>query len=100
MICEAEIIVRAEVEHVLAIDDDACALRRANSADAVVQALFFQAINFLHKPIKFGHGDSSIFCHCEERSLRQSNPLVILEIASPLAVARARNDIWYFIFII
>src|SRR5262249_8376939 len=61
MIRQSEIIIRAEVEHALTIHDDARALCRTNCADAVVQALFFQAINFLCEPIKFGHGDSCVF---------------------------------------
>ena len=55
MIRQPEIVVRAEVEHVFSIDDQARALRRADRADAVVQALLLQPVNFLRQPIEFGH---------------------------------------------
>ena len=55
---QPEIVIRAEVEHILAIHRQPGALGRADRADAVVQALFLQAIDFLIEPVKFGHGDS------------------------------------------
>ncbi len=55
MVCQPEIVVRAEVEHILAIHHQPCALRRADGADAVIQALLFQAVDLLREPIEFGH---------------------------------------------
>jgi len=53
MVRQPEIIVRAKVEHILAIHNETSALRRTNRTDVVIQALFFQAIDFLCEPIEF-----------------------------------------------
>ena len=47
MVGQPKVVVRAEVEHFLAVHHQPGALRRADGADAVVQALRFQAFKFL-----------------------------------------------------
>jgi len=53
VVCQSQIIVRAEVEHVLSIYSEPGTLWRTKRADVVVQALFFQASKFLYDPIEF-----------------------------------------------
>ena len=56
VVCQPQVVVRAEVEHLFPIHHQPGALRRADGADAVVQALAFQPFDFLCDPISFGHG--------------------------------------------
>ena len=58
MIRQAQVVVGAEIEHFLAVHHQPGALRRADGADAVIQAGGFEAFNFLGDPIEFGHRDS------------------------------------------
>ena len=41
MVRQSKIIVGAKIQNIFAIHDQACTLRRANRADAVIQALIF-----------------------------------------------------------
>ena len=56
---QAQVIVRAKIQHPFAIHHQPGALRRAERADAVVQPGIFQALQLILDPFQFGR---SSFC--------------------------------------